>query len=233
MKYDKTFRKDLVNHHWDTYLIKECIDPQYLVLSRPIFGLPEVLITKKYKCVCQICNAEREILSSEFKISNNSEVGYYPEPCCSCHKVSSFEAKVMEILNNLGITYIREKTFEGLVGDSGGSLRFDFALCKNQKDAEESKIDLVIELHGPHHYQVGYYDDDCGDYITDDTEYNNTQRATDTFEKQIRYDNKKREFCLANGINIEYIKYTVSGDYDGLERKLVKILKQYGYQYMY
>lgn len=230
VKYDKAFRKDLVNQYWDSYLIKECIDSQHFSLNKPIVGTPEILIAKKYLCVCQLCGKEREVLSSDFKIKYDNEYGYSPEPCCDCHSVSSFEAKVMEILNNLGITYIREKTFEGLVGDSGKYLRFDFALYKNRNDAGEPVVDLVIELQGPHHYKEGYYDE-YGEFITDDFDYGiNTGKR---LERQLRYDKKKEEFCENHNINFECIKYTASGDYERLEKKLIEILQTNGYRYWY
>lgn len=224
VKYDASFSRDWTNQYWDTYLITECTDPQYLILFKPIVGTPEITIAKKYKCVCQLCGKETEVISSDFKIGFDSEIGYYPEPCCDCHSVSSFEAKVMEILNELGITYMREKTFDSLLGDSGRPLRFDFALYRNKKDSGEPEIDLLIELQGPHHYKVGYYDE-YGEFIADNEDIGNR------LEKQLRYDEKKKEFCLNKGINLECIKYTVSGDYDRLEQKLIEILKKYGYKY--
>ena len=133
----------------------------------------------------------------------------------------------MEILNNLGITYIREKSFENLVGDSGRNLRFDFGLYRNKKESGEPVIDLLIELQGPHHYKKGYYDE-YGDFVIDDESSVNTQER---LERQQRYDNKKKEFCLRQGINLECIKYTVSGDYERLEKKLIGILSKYGYKY--
>lgn len=228
--YDSSYKKDFTNLYWDSYFIKECIDSQHLSLSQPMFGTPQVTIAKKYACVCHICGKEAEVLSSNFKIAYNDEKGYYPECACSCHTVSSFEAKTMDILNQLGIAYIREKSFEDLTGDSGRMLRFDFALYKDCDDFQIPKIDLVIELQGPHHYKKGYYDE-FGDYITDEDETDMPRSAGNSFERQLRYDEKKREYCLQHGINLECIKYTVSGDYERLEKKIIEILKKYGYQY--
>ena len=70
----------------------------------------------------QICGKEEDILSSNMKILYDEDRGYYLDKCCSCHEVSPFEAKTMDILDQLGITYIREKSFDGLVGDSGRGL---------------------------------------------------------------------------------------------------------------
>ena len=224
--YDQSYKKDFTNLYWDSYLIKECTDSQHLSLTKPMFGTPQVTIAKKYACICQICGRETEVLSSDLKILYNDEEGYYPGCSCSCHTISSFEAKTMDILNQLGITYIREKSFSGLLGNSGRPLRFDFALYKEN----EESIDLVIELQGPHHYKKGYYDE-FGDYITDEDEADMPRNVDNNFERQLRYDEKKKEYCLQHGINLECIKYTVSSDYERLEKKIIEILKKYGYQY--
>lgn len=230
VKYDHSFKRDLTNQHWDTYLITECVDSQYLVLSPKIIGTPEIIITKKYRCVCQLCGQEKMVLSSQFNIGFSEEIGYYPEVCCSCHLVSSFEAKVMEILNNLGIVYIREKMFDGLVGDTGKHLRFDFGLYRECNEFGEPVIDLLIELQGPHHYKEGYYDE-YGDFITNDENLGINMQVR--FARQIRYDQKKKEFCESHGIDFECIKYTLSNDYERLEKRIVDILKRYGYRYWY
>ena len=131
----------------------------------------------------------------------------------------------MEILNQLGITYIREKSFDGLVGDSGKSLRFDFVLYKSVDKDRKPIIDLAIELQGPHHYKKGYYDE-FGTYITEDDD-----SSSNKFDRQIKYDERKRQYCEQNNINLECVKYTVSNDLGRLEETVKKILKNHGYRY--
>lgn len=225
--YDPSFKKDLTNHYWDSYFIKKCIDPQYLSLDKPQYGTPKITISKKYSCVCNICGKEVEMPSSDFIIAYSEEKGFYPAVSCSCHTVSSFEAKTMDILNQLGIMYIREASFNGLTGDSGRRLRFDFALYRNYDELDVPQIDLLIELQGPHHYKKGYYDE-LGDFIIDDGDQN---IGGENFERQRRYDEKKKQFCVQRKINLECIKYTVSNDYERLERKIIEILKKHGYKY--
>lgn len=106
--YDSSYKRDFSNQYWDSYFIKECIDPQHLSLDKSGYGKPIITIAKKYACVCQICGKEEDILSSNIKILYDEDRGYYLGKCCSCHEVSSFEAKTMDILDQLGITYIRE-----------------------------------------------------------------------------------------------------------------------------
>lgn len=229
VSYDSSYKKDLVGHYWDSYYIEECTDSEYLILDKQVFGTPKITISKKYRCKCQICGSEAVLVSSDLKILHNDEVGYYPKVCCSCHRVSSFEAKTMDIFNQLGISYIREKSFDDLVGNSGRNLRFDFALFK-EVDDNTPRIDLLIELQGPHHYKKGYYDDD-GDYITDDIDASAQRSADIRFERQLKYDEMKKEYCSQHGISLECVKYTVSNDYERLERKIIEILQKYGYKY--
>lgn len=228
--YDSSYKKDFVNHFWDSYYIKECIDSQNLSLHKPNFGMPLITIAKKYACICEICGKEAEIISSDMKILYEDGRGFYPQVYCNCHMVSSFEAKTMDILNQLGITYIREKSFVDLVGDSGKKLRFDFALSKLCDEAGTPIIDLVIELQGPHHYKKGYYDE-FGDYVTDNIDVSMSKAGEDKFARQCRYDEKKKEYCSQHGIKLECIKYTASNNYDLLERKITDILKKHGYSY--
>lgn len=229
VKYDPSCKKDFIGQYWDSYLIKECIDPQYLILDKPKYGTPSIVIAKKYLCVCQICGKEKEILSSDMKIGYDEDEGYYLKSSCNCHKVSSFEAKTMEILNQLGITYIREKLIGNLVGDSGKPLRFDFVLFKANDEKGNPIIDLAIELQGPHHYRQGYYDE-FGVYITGDIDETLPENAEENFKRQLKYDQKKEEYCKQHGIKLETIKYTANS-YERLEKKIIEILKKYGYRY--
>lgn len=228
--YNPSFKKDLTNYYWDSYFIKKCTDSQYLSLYKPEYGTPKITIAKKYFCVCTICGREAEIVSSDFRISYEDERGFYLNKCCDCHSVSSFEAKTMDILNQLGITYIREVSFEGLTGDSGKALRFDFALYKSCDEFGVPKIDLLIELQGPHHYKKGYYDE-FGDFVTDDIKQSIHKNTEDNFMRQLRYDEKKKQYCIHHGIDLECVKYTVANDYERLEGKIIGILKKYGYKY--
>lgn len=220
--YDRTYRKDLTNYYWDTYLIKECTDNQYLSLYKPEYGTPRITIEKKYLCECSLCGKKAEILSSNFQILNNENKGYYLKFNCDCHDVSSFEAKTMDILNKLGVTYIREMTFDDLIGNYGIPLRFDFALYKEYRGKENSKIELLLELQGPHHYKKGYYDK-YGDFIVDDLNSN-------LYDNINRYDERKKQYCINNKINLEYIKYTKANSYEKLKDEIIKVLKKYDYQ---
>ncbi len=221
VSYDPTFKKDLTGFYWDSYLIKQCVDDEHLSLEKG-YGLPKVVIAKKYNCVCQLCGREDILNSKDFKIEYKDDIGYFPVVSCGCHAVSSFEAKAMDILNRLGISYVREKIFKELVGDYGKPLRFDFALYKTCDFKGTPIIDLLIELQGPHHYKSGCYDE-YGDFVED---LDNSR-----LNRQQRYDEKKQKYCQEQGVSLECIRYASANSYGQLEERLIKILKQRGYRY--
>lgn len=228
LEVDLTYEKDFAGLFWDTLYVKECTDQQY---TKPgtLFQIEKKMV-KRYLCVCDLCGREiRDCMSSEFTIRNDYFRGYYPVIRCDCHLISSFEAKAMDILNKHGIMYIREKSFDDLVGDSGNPLRFDFALFKEYDGEKNPIIDLIIELQGPHHYEKGYYDE-SGEYIIDDDNELMQNRAERKLERQRRYDQKKIEYCKQHRIKLACIKYV--DDYKSLEKKINNVLIENGYGYL-
>ncbi|SEW38190.1 hypothetical protein SAMN05216413_2620 [Ruminococcaceae bacterium KH2T8] len=218
--YDDSYKKDYVGQYWDTLLIEQCSDANYLLLDKPDYGKATVILTKKYICSCSICGKKQEVISSAFRIEQDESGAFFSGASCDCHEISSFEAKTMDILNSLGITYRRELSFDDLVGDSGKKLRFDFALYRHDCD----DCNLLIELQGPHHYLKGYYED--GSYVTD-----GSSKSEERLSKQLKYDRLKQVYCESKGIPLECIKYTVGNDYFKLEKRIKEILKLHKYPY--
>lgn len=228
VEYHNTYKKDFVGKVWDTLYIKKCIDEMHLNLEKTIVGDAKVIITKRYLCTCYICKKSYEFDSSDFVIDYDEDYyGYYPKVSCTkCHTISSFEAKTMEILNSLGITFAREVSFPGLIGNSGKPLRFDFALYKKKDTNGKPIYDVIIELQGPHHFSPGYYNE-YGIFVTQEQDSD----LQTNYLQQKDYDERKSDYCIHNDIHLEYIKYTYSSDYDRLERKLIKILREHNYNY--
>ncbi len=224
VKYHDSCKVDSTGYYWDTLKIKKCTNPEYLVLNKPEYGPAVITIVKKYLCECTICGEEYEVLSSEFEIEYDEEIGFKPKFFCNCHKVSSFEAKTMDILNNLGISYVREYSFSDLVGDAGRPLRFDFAIFNSTSPTEKETITFLLELQGPHHYKQGEYDE-FGDFVEDKnlSSFGSKERV----EKQKRYDLLKKRYCKGHHIALETIKYTENKSYEKLEKLLITILEKY------
>ncbi len=133
----------------------------------------------------------------------------------------------MDILNTHGVSYAREVSFDGLVGDYGHPLRFDFALFDRKTHDEKGNrtIRLLLELQGPHHYKQGEYDE-YGEFVEDKD--NSSLSAKARTEKQLRYDELKQKFCMEHEIALEQIKYTGSS-YEKLEELITNLLVKYGF----
>lgn len=225
--YHESCKVDSTGCYWGNLYIEKCIDPHCEIEKKLFFTLTEKIIVKKYLCKCIVCGQEIEAYSSDFEIRYDDGRGYYPAiECSNCRPSTSFEAKTMEILLGFGISFVREYSFEDLVGDTGHPLRFDFALFDPSSCGEggNSRIRLLLELQGPHHYKQGEYDE-YGDFIED----NSSLRAKARSEKQLRYDSMKQQYCDKHGIALELIKYTDSS-YDKLEERITGILRKYGFE---
>lgn len=112
--------------------------------------------------------------------------------CCPECNESKGEKKCKNyfILNN--ILYIKEKSFNGLLGIGKRKLRYDFYL---------PKYNLLIEYQGEQHERF------C----------KGIHKSKKDFEKQLEHDKRKKEYALSNGYNFLEIWYY---DFDKIEEIL-------------
>lgn len=96
------------------------------------------------------------------------------------------EMKIHEILENSGLTYKMEYSFEGLNSSNGKPLRFDFAVFD-----DDGFLDFLIEYQGKQHYEPS-------------AKFGGKRG----FYQQQYNDNKKRRFCALNDIKLIEIPYT-------------------------
>lgn len=93
------------------------------------------------------------------------------------------------VLRENNIQYIKEYSFENLVGEKGNKLRFDFAVFQN------NQLSFLIEVDGKQHY----------------TGPEATWTQTHSLEEIIHYDKLKNEYCLAHNIPLKRIPYFLLG----------------------
>lgn len=141
----------------------------------------------KIKCKCLECNYEWEQFANTLLQRNNC-------PKCS-RKYSHGEDRILEVLDLLGVTYIKQKTFDGLFGDSGKLLRYDFFI---------EKFNLIIEYNGQQHYKSI-----------------NIFGGEKSFKLTKKYDKRKKDYANNNNIKLLIIPYW---DYDNIEKILSKKL---------
>ena len=100
-------------------------------------------------------------------------------------RASRGEIKIEEILQNAGLRFTEEFSFEDLVSETGHPLRFDFAVWDDNGD-----IDFLIEFQGIQHYQPKEkFGGNAG------------------LRKQQFHDMMKRDYCKKHNINLVVIPY--------------------------
>jgi hypothetical protein len=92
------------------------------------------------------------------------------------------ERDVRAVLEELGIKYTKEKTFDECRNGKGNLLRFDFFL---------PDYNLLIEYQGIHHYKPA----------------NKKYRAKIIHEKTVTHDGIKSQFCSSKSIELLCIPY--------------------------
>lgn len=93
--------------------------------------------------------------------------------------MSKNEEKIVKILLQEKISFVREKTFQDL---KNGKFRFDFYLPKEK---------ILIEIDGEQHFK----------------QIKKFQKTRQDFLKQQERDRRKNSYCLANNIPLYRIPY--------------------------
>lgn len=145
-----------------------------------------------YECRCSCGNIET-ITDTELKRENK----YVCSKCSD--NISSGEKYIRNILDKHNVKYAQQYVFNDLLGDEK-PLRFDFALL-----TPTNKPYILIEFQGKQHYEpIEYFG------------------GKEQFEKQKRYDNKKRDYCLKHGIGLLCIPYTSTAE--EIEKMIIQMI---------
>lgn len=114
---------------------------------------------------------------------------------CGCFRQSFGEEQIKEILLKNNINFCQQFYFSDLKGDVN-TLKFDFGIFDNNNN-----LLYLIEYNGIQHYEpVKYFG------------------GEERFERQQRYDLKKKEYCLSHNIPLFIIRY----DENITEDKVIK-----------
>lgn len=135
---------------------------------------PENYVNSKTKVdiLCGCGNTFKRTLD-DFKLNR---------PQCMDCSSSLPELKIRDHLAKRGVNFKREYSFDGLVGNGGGLLRFDFAIF------DEGNLVSLIEYDGEYHFFKFYADQKYDDIVT--------------------HDSLKNQYCEDRSIPLLRIKYT-------------------------
>ncbi len=117
----------------------------------------------------------------EYETSTSGHLNRHKTTCTGEQKISSGELKIKNALNSMKINYVFDSTFEQLTRECKQNLRFDFYVAE---------FKTFIEFNGRQHYEPVRFGG------------MSLEEAKSNFEKQIRNDNIKKEFCERNGYNL-------------------------------
>lgn len=148
----------------------------YEVLSEYIKSSEKMLFLHK------TCNNKFEMIANNFLRGQRC-------PFCS---ESKGERKIENILNQINVNYIKQKTFDELTGINNGLLSYDFYLPNNN---------LLIEYQGEFH------------------DGNARLQTVSKLRKQQEHDRRKRQYAKENNIKLLEIWYW---DFDNIECILEK-----------
>lgn len=130
---------------------------------------------EKCKLKCLNCGEIYEVIPHSFKSGTR----------CKCNSLSRGERKITQFLKENNIEFKHEFVFDDLKGIKGGSLRFDFAILKN------NEVKYLIEYNGQQHYDIKNY-------------LNHSQGF---YDYRIENDKIKIDYCKRNNIKLIIIKY--------------------------
>ena len=100
-------------------------------------------------------------------------------------KASRGELKIFQILQESGLEFTEEYSFQDLVSNNGRPLRFDFAVFN-----DDHELEFLIEFQGIQHYQA-----------------KSKFGGLSGLRKQQYNDMKKRQYCQKHDIKLVLIPY--------------------------
>lgn len=131
-----------------------------------------------WNCVCK-CGTRKQVSRLALKSGESQSCGCMGEPGMRAEIVT------MKCLDYLGLRYVRQKTYDNLLGLKGKSLSFDFEVYFDNRS-------FLIECQGEQHFKpVKFFGGD------------------EVYKVQCEHDKRKREYCISNNIPLLAIPYTI------------------------
>jgi len=116
---------------------------------------------------------------------------------CICRSESKGERAIRYFLEDAGVEFERQYRLDGCVGESK-RLPFDFALL------DSGKLALLIEFDGAQHFSPKF--------------------GKEAFERLVRTDGIKNDFCRNNNIPLVRVKYNRKIRFDNFSKQVIKDL---------
>lgn len=128
-------RKNAINYYkdytgliYESLEVLECVNDKLESIPIPYYTQRhqkkyyDIIVYKEYRCRCYLCGKEKMVTCDKFGIfpptgyGYRAYDGYWSAVSCECHKISSFQWIVNDILIKNGINYRVEVTVDGVYG---------------------------------------------------------------------------------------------------------------------
>lgn len=131
-----------------------------------------------WNCTCK-CGTKRLLSRTVLKSGESQSCGCMGEPGMR------FERIVACCLDDLSANYVRQKSYENLIGINGGLLSYDFLVyCQ--------EVTFLIECQGEQHYKpISFFG------------------GQSVFDKQQEHDKRKRDYACLHNVPLLEIPYTI------------------------
>lgn len=178
---------------------------------------------KKLSNTKEFIQKAKNIHGDLYDYSNVEYVDSKTKVCIICHKHGEFWQRPNDHLNGVGCPYCSEshgeKRIRYILNDMGIEFKEQHMITLEKKlfsrnnikvDFYIQKLNTIIEFNGRQHYQYIQF----------------FHKSEDDFQKQVERDERLKEYCKDNGINLIVIKYSKIDEIDKLiDESLCKILK--------
>ena len=159
-RFAENYNENFVGLKYESLEVLKCVNENLESIPKSYYNqrrpkiYHDIMVYKEYLCRCYLCGKEKKVTCEKFGIYPPTTYGvrayhgYWSAVSCDCHKISSFQWIVNDILIKHGVEYQVEVSVDGVYGiDNETPLRFDFAIYK------EDRLFAFLECQGEQHYK--------------------------------------------------------------------------------
>lgn len=132
------------------------------------------------------CHTKVKIICKKHGVFEQTPLNHLQRCGCKICNQSLAENTMAILFDKYNISYEREYTFDDCLSPKNRKLKYDFFI---------SKLNMLIELDGQHHFKVISYSDDM-------------DKNEENYKNVVLYDEIKNKYAIENNIKLIRVPYT-------------------------